>query len=113
MADLKENAMTEISAAFLRCLDSAGNSGVINPNNLPNFRIYGIARGSLDDYNNGVGYCADGETDGSGIAGVFISLNINNAGFQLKANITNPPVLKFRCSNFNRTWSDWKTISLT
>lgn len=113
MADKQENQMTEIEAALIRCLDSAGNSGVIKPNNLSNFRVYGIVRESLDNYNNGVGYCANGEFDGSGIAGVFASFNINNAGFQIKANIANPPVLKFRCCNFNREWSDWKTISFT
>lgn len=30
MADLKENLMATITAAYLRCLDSAGNSGVID-----------------------------------------------------------------------------------
>lgn len=34
MADLHENDMVQRTAAYLRCLDAAGNSGVIPPSNL-------------------------------------------------------------------------------
>ena len=34
MADRKENEMTQLAAAFLRCLDASGNSGIITPDNL-------------------------------------------------------------------------------
>lgn len=47
MADLKENQLTEIIAAFVRCLDSAGNSGKISIKELQTLMLGGVTNGGI------------------------------------------------------------------
>lgn len=55
MADIKENEMIERAVAFLRCIDSGGNSGVVKIASLLSLLINLFRRNWLNgdsDYNN-------------------------------------------------------------
>ena len=46
--DIRENQMAQRTAAYLRCVDSAGNSGLVSPQSITNFeyefKTFGIYR---------------------------------------------------------------------
>lgn len=47
--DIRENQMAQRTAAYLRCVDSAGNSGLVSPQSITNFeyefKTFGISGG--------------------------------------------------------------------
>lgn len=115
MADLQENQMVEIAAAFVRCLDSARNSGVISLNNL--FARVLKFDGWLDNTNN----CDDIKTTGfyalSGLTnakyawGMLIVLAAEDK-YLVQINIASDLThIGFR-NIWGSNWSAWKSIDL-
>lgn len=113
MADIKENEMSQLAAAFLRCLDSAGNSGVISLETLLSMSLKNLGLlgdNDLTEVGNSFGY-AYGEYDGSNVYGIYLSISVIGYYFQLKAR-PDGNLLKFRTYDAgSKRWSSWHSFS--
>lgn len=115
MADQFENQLPQKSdAKWVRALDASGNPILISKEDLASvvggllksdgylkFKDYGQLTTpyfTTKDVQIGFGY--SNSDDGSGFAGLFLSVSNGSARFQIKSNL-NAPQLKFRQTNFN------------
>lgn len=113
--DIREDQMTSVdSVDYVRGLKGK-DSVLIALSTLLSMTIKNV--GNLQDNDlKSVGTCvgyAFGTSDGSGIFGIFISIEV--AGYYLQLKAANSGVtLKLRTyDRGNDVWSDWKQISFT
>lgn len=116
MADVKENAMVEVeNPKYLRCLDTEGNSKNILLSTLLSNVVRNVGNLRENDLKN-IGTCVGysfGTMDGSGIYGLFLSIESGGYYMQLKSSFSGG-VLKFRTYNKeDDVWSDWNKIAFT
>ena len=113
--DIREDQMTVSSIIdYLRGLKGK-DSVLISLSTLLSMTIKNAGNVGDDDLKN-VGTCfgySYSSNDGSGINGIFLSIEVVGCYFQLKVSHTGYP-MKFRVHNHeNSIWTSWKSISFT
>mgnify|MGYP001777855055 CR=1 FL=1 len=114
MADLKENQMAVVTPAEVRCLDSAGNSGVATPVSILG-RAHSVSPKSINkDLNNATEsgiYVADFETENTPINDYGL-VEVIKKGIYIvqKFYALNAQEGYVRKSNNGSTFGDWLKI---
>lgn len=113
--DIKENEMTVANSVdYVRGL-SGKTSVLIALSTLLSKTIKSVGSVGDNDLKN-VGICfgySFGTYDGSGINGMFLSIEVVGYYFQLKVSYTGDSI-KFRVYNYRDSlWTSWKSISFT
>ena len=113
--DIREDQMTVSSIIdYLRGLKGK-DSVLISLSTLLSMTIKNAGNVGDDDLKN-VGTCfgySFGTNDGSGINGMFLSIEVVGYYFQLKVSYTGNSI-KFRVYNYRDSlWTSWKSISFT
>ena len=111
MEDVRENQMIERVAAFLRCLDSAGNSGVISLINLltkvPYFHGIRLNIDANDLVDSGISYLNSNITNADDWS-FLIVLKMSSDAIQFCLH-NGAAFLRVR-TLVNGTWVKWRTI---
>ena len=113
--DIREDQMTSVdSVDYVRGLKGK-DSVLIALSTLLSMTIKNV--GNLQDNDlESVGTCvgyAFGTSDGSGINGMFLSIEVVGYYFQFKVSYTGNSI-KFRVYNYRDSlWTSWKSISFT
>lgn len=114
--DIREDQMGEMTnPQKIRCLDSAGNSGLMLLSTLLSMTIKNAGNlGGNDLKNVGTSYGYSLLTqDGSGINGIYLSIEVSGYYFQIKVSYTGSD-LRFRVYNReDDIWTPWKSVSFT
>ena len=114
MADLHENDMVQRIPAYLRCLDAAGNSGLVIPDSIltKSLTFKGWINGNsinIDEINETGFYALSGTSAAKYGFGVLIDFNCGvNFDFQFNMDAaTNAVSLRNR---WGSSWSNWKDL---